>query len=63
MGFVHSMMHHAAGCQDGDSGGVLAGVVGVLAQIPADAAPCWKRVSHLMYNEGLLRTTAMEAGE
>ena len=39
-------------------GGGLGGVVGAVAQIPADAATCWKRISHPMWNEGLLMTTA-----
>lgn len=34
-----------------------------MAQIHADAATCWKRISHPMWNEGLLRKTAIEAGE
>lgn len=38
------------------------GVLGVLVQIPADAAPCWKRGSHPCWNEGLLRATAVKAG-
>lgn len=32
-----------------------------MAEILADAAPCWKRISHPMWNEGLL--TAAEAGQ
>lgn len=39
------------------------GVGGSVAQIPADAATCWKRISHPMWNEGLLRKTAIAAGE
>ncbi len=41
----------------------LGGEVGAVAQIPADAATCWKRISHPVWNEGLLKTTATEAGE
>ena len=56
------MMHHAAGYQGGCLGGVWDGGVPV-AQIHADAATCWKRISHPMWNEGLLMKTAIEAGE
>lgn len=42
--------------------GVWVGFRGVsVAKILADAATCWKRISHPMWNEGLL--TAAEAGQ
>lgn len=56
------MRLHAVGWEGGGSGGVK-GSVGVVAQIPADAATCRKRISHPMWNEGLLRTTAKKANE